>query len=305
MNHTLIRMTIAGGMLCGLASFAQTTIEQDGRQALAAAQDAMIGVSAVVRIEAGSERKDIPVDAFGTVIHESGLVVVSDRMLNPTRNVQVPMGLTLRSSASKIMLRYADGTEVPASNVYSDPDLDLAFLLPRPRREQQIPELKPVTLDAQSQAELLDPVFALGRYPKMLNWEPRVLLVRVTSIARRPRKAYFIDDYSGPGLPVMTTAGKCLGIIAQKSLPSSEMGMGQATPVVVPCADILDLMPTILAAAEKARAEPFESEDEDMDTATGEASVTAEEETSPAPETVTPEATTPEPVFSEPVAVPE
>lgn len=286
MNKNLTRCWIAGGMLYGLAGHAQTTVEQSGRQALAAAQDALIGVSAVVRIEAGSERQDVPVDAFGTVIHESGLVVVSDRMLNPTRGIQAPMGITLRSSASKVMLRYADGTEVPASNVYSDPDLDLAFLLPRPRPEQKIPELQPVKLDAQTQADLLDPVFALGRFPKMLNWEPRVLLVRVSSIARRPRRAYFLDEYSGPGLPVFTAGGHCLGIIAQKSLPANPQGMGQATPVVIPCADIIDLMPTILAAAEKARAEPFESEEDDMEAVGGDTPPAPDADAVPAPEPV-------------------
>ncbi len=262
MNLRTVGFAALALMLAGVAGHAQTTVEQTGRAALAATQDSIIGVTAVVRIEAGSERQDVPIDTFGTVVHESGLIVVSDRMLNPTRGVQAPMGITIRSSVSKIMLRYADGTEVPASNCYSDPDLDLAFLLPRPRPEQRIPALKPVALDKAAQADLLDSVFAMGRFPKVLNWEPRIVLARITSIAKKPRRAYYLDDFTGPGLPVFTMSGACLGIISQKSIPTTERGMGQATPVVVPCADIVDLMPTVLAAAEKARAEPFEQEEE-------------------------------------------
>ena len=267
MNSRIVGFAALALMLAGVASQAETTVEQAGRATLAATQDSIIGVTAVVRIEAGGERQDVPIDTFGTVIHESGLIIVSDRMLNPTRGIQAPMGITLRSSVSKIMLRYADGTEMPASSIYSDPDLDLAFLLPRPRPDQHIPALKPVAMDKTAQIDIMDETFSLGRLPKALNWEPRVVLARVTSIAKKPRKAYYLSDFSGPGLPAFTTSGACLGIISQKSIPSGEFGKGQATPVVVPCADIVDLMPTVIAAAEKARAEPFEQEEESEATA--------------------------------------
>lgn len=275
MNSRIIGLAALALMLTGFASFAETTVEQTGREALAAVQDSIVGVSAVIRIEAGSERQDVPIDTLGTVIHESGLIVVSDRMLNPVRGVQAPMGMTLRSSVSKIMLRYADGTEVPASNFYSDPDLDLGFLLPRPRPEQKIPALKPVAMDKAVKADILDQVFAMGRFPKELNWEPRVILARVTSIAKKPRKAYYISDISGPGMPVYSMSGTCIGIISQKTIPSAEMGKASATPVVVPCADIVDLMPTVVAAAEKARAEPFEQEEEEAPAAKPEAAPAA------------------------------
>lgn len=242
-------------------------LESKGRELLAAAQNALLGVSAVIRIEAGSERQEVQVDLMGTVIHESGLIVISDRGLNPVRGQTMP-GVSMRSSVSKIMLRYADGTETPARQVYSDADLDLSFLLPRPRPGQTLPALTPVALDAAAKADLLDPVLALGRMPKVLNWEPRVVLTRVNCITRRPRTAYFLDAYSGAGFPVFTASGACLGLIAQKSLPAQRMGQqmaAQAVPIVVPSEDILDLLPAALAAAEKARGEPDEEEDGETD----------------------------------------
>jgi hypothetical protein len=271
--------------ICGLGVAARAgELEGKGRELLAASQDALLGVSAVMRIEAGSERQEVPMELMGTVIHESGLVVISDRSLNPARG-QIVRGTPLRSSVSKILLRYADGTEVPARQVYSDADLDLSFLLPRPRPGQTLPALKPVVLDAAAKADLLDPVFAVGRMPKALNWEPRIVLTRVNTIARRPRTMYFLDAQTGPGFPVFTADGVCLGLIAQRSLTAQRAGgqmPTQAVPAVVPCEDILDLLPAALAAAEKAREEPDE-EEEDEENGADEAAAPAEREPEPAP----------------------
>jgi hypothetical protein len=77
---------------------------------------------------------------------------------------------------------------------------------------------------------------------------------------------YFLDAQTGPGFPVFTAEGVCLGLIAQRSLAAPRAGgqmPTQAVPAVVPCEDILDLLPAALAAAEKAREEPDEEEDEE------------------------------------------
>jgi hypothetical protein len=236
------------------------TIEETGRAVLDQYKNAVVGVSAVLKIEMGGMgAQEQNIETMGTVIDASGMILVSDKSINPMKGMEAinvgGQSIKPRCSVSKIMIRYFDGTEISARQVYSDSDLDVSILKPSPEADQKIPATPFVKLDKENKAQIMDSVLMIGRLPKALNWEPRVALSQVNAITRKPRTAYFIEKVDGgPGLPAFTADGRCLGFVVHRTLSARNVGNAiamQATPLVVPCEDVVDLMPAALEAAKK------------------------------------------------------
>ena len=116
-------------------------------------QDAVVWVSAVIKMRGGGGplaammgQQEQKVEAVGTVIHESGLTVVSHTNIDPTSlinslygDVKIPGQegkIEFKSELSGVKIRLADGSETPAKVVMTDEDLDLAFILPTDKNKK-------------------------------------------------------------------------------------------------------------------------------------------------------------------------
>jgi hypothetical protein len=245
------------------------SLEDGGRAILGKYKDSLVAVTAVLKVEISgmSESQEQELETMGTVIDASGLIVCSDTSLNPLRSageIKV-QGQTVkpRGTTSRIKVRYADGTEATARQVYSDADLDLTFLVPDGKDGAKPPSVTPVPLEAAAKADVMDFVISIGRLPKAFNWEPSAGPSRVTAITRKPRVFYFLAGgaVGGLGTPVFTEGGQGLGILTVRRMPSRS-GAGQLSTggsmVIVPAADVIDLAKPALEAAKKAEQEAKE-----------------------------------------------
>ena len=243
-------------------------------------QGAVVWVSAVMKMRAGGAlggmfgRQEQKVEAVGTVIHESGLTVLSYTNLDPSSLYNSMQGggvgaekIEFKTELSGVRIRLADGTEVPAKLVLKDEDLDLAFILPTDGGKKKLPFLK---LDAAGDApavKALDPLIVIWRLGQALDRQPAVGIVRVAAVVNKPRTFYACSGLEALGTPAFTADKRPLGVVVMRKQAMdggmSAMfsgGAGGLAPVVVPVADIMEVAEQALAKKDEPAPEPEKEE---------------------------------------------
>ncbi len=272
MLKKLVAASVGMAIVAGSAMAEQGSDVEQARKILAEHKDAIIWVSAVVKMSGfGGQTREQKTEAVGTVIDPSGLTVVSLSMLDP---MSMFMGLASmmgegmkfnpKTQFSDVKMRLPDGDEIPATLVLKDPDLDLAFLLPEKKEGEPLPKFSPMKLDPKAKAQVLDRIVLLGRYGKALDRQPSVSLARVSAVIRKPRTFYVVGASplagGSVGTPAITIDGKALGINLMRKGPKSGgmsgMLSGDIAGVVLPSEDVLEIAQQALA---KKDAKPKES----------------------------------------------
>jgi hypothetical protein len=221
--------------------------------------DAIVGVrcTIVIRLIVGDHTmppNEQKIDINGTMIALSGLTVTSFSAIDPrtifeASRPQMNMGnqpLDLGPTEVKALrLRLADGTEIPASIVGKNPDLDMVFLAPDDAAAASRRPFAAVNLsETPEAAKVLGNYFQLSRAPEALH---RVALIRastVTGIIERPRRLLLVSTDAYPdtiGCPVFDSGGKVLGIcvrIMEKGLPKGT--------VLMPASDLVSAVGNIV-----------------------------------------------------------
>lgn len=265
-NRGSVRAAAGAFLLVLLApalSHAQEPPIDAARQVFEKHQSSVVWVTAVMKMRAGGAlggmfgRQEQKVDAVGTVIHESGLTVLSYTMLDPTAMLNAAMAgggglgdekIEFKSELSGVKIRLADGTEVPAKLVLKDDDLDLAFVMPT-EKGKKLPFL---ALDATTDApklKALDPVIGVWRLPQALDRQAAVGVGRVAAVVNKPRTFYVCSGVESIGAPTFLGDGTPLGIMVfrKQTMDTGMRGMfsvsgssGMST-VVVPAADVMEV----------------------------------------------------------------
>jgi hypothetical protein len=255
-----------------------------GRRILERNQDAVVTVkiAANYRISFGGrdQKTESKSDAVGTVIDASGLTVISLSAIDPSNTLNQLIASRMRRSGQnldfkvesevtdvKIVLK--DGTEIPATVVLRDKDLDLAYIRPI---DKPAKPLAAVDITSSAKAAVLDEVVCLNRLGKVASRSIAVSLERINALVERPRPFYVLSPgqgSSGVGAPVFTLDGKLLGIVLIRAVPpDGDSNMGGMfsgteslgiTPIIVPTADIRD---GAKQAMEAKASEPAPSADE-------------------------------------------
>lgn len=267
---TLFALVAAGVSLASPSgASAEDAIVGVAREVMATRQDAVVQVSAVVKLTGGfagmmGPQSDRKVETLGTIIHPSGLTVVSYTNLDPTSlfgslDLGEDMGsMDFKAEFADVKVRLADGTEAPAKLVLKDADLDLAFILP----DADSPEAKKVgafphiALSAGPEPKPLDEVILLWRLGSAMDHQLAVGIDRVAAVVHKPRTYYQAGGQLGA--PVFNADGKILGISVMRkregiSIDMLMMGMGDAPfqPVVLPAADVQQVAEQALARPEE------------------------------------------------------
>lgn len=279
----LVVLLAAGGVARG----AEDPPVGAAREVFARHQDGVVWVSAVMKMRAGGGlgamfgRQEQKVEAVGTVVHESGLVVLSYTMLDPSAMLNAAMAnvgggeegkVEFKTELSGVKIRLADGTEIPGKLVLRDDDLDLAFVMPT-EKGKKIPfvPLGGAGGDAGGEAgaaavKPLDPLVVIWRLGQNLDRQPAVALGRVSAVVTKPRTFYLVSGLEALGTPAFTADGKALGIVVMRKQMGdggglggmlSMAGGGGIAAVVVPGEDVMEVAQQALAGkgdtAESAR----------------------------------------------------
>jgi S1-C subfamily serine protease len=231
-------------------SAADDTIES-ARKICAEYQDSVVWVSVVCKISFTAEgsksqainlpEKEKKVEALATVVSTNGLLVTALSAIDPARGIS---GREVQVAGNKVLLDATavmteahiilpDGTEVPASVVMKDADLDLAFILAKAdSKEFKGASFKPVDLQDSAKALISDDVVSLGRADEVLNRQPSVVRGQVMVLVKKPHEFVRVSSVS-LGAPSFNTRGKVLGIGVNRF-----MGNKPSVPVLIPAAEV-------------------------------------------------------------------
>lgn len=241
-----VAAVLTGTGICGAAEAEAS--RQAARKVYQERQEAVVAVSAVLKLEMGGQTQDRDLNFFGTVLDESGLTVVSCTMVDPFATLGDSLKMegagaaTPKGTPSKIKIMLADGTEIPAKIAYEDPDMDLAFLVPE-KSDKALPKFSHANPGDVPEADVLDDLVTIQRLPKSFDRKAAVGFCTVVSKLTKPRTVYILDGFEGqPGMPVFRTDGKMQGVMVIRKQDNSASGgrlqLGGAT-VALPMKYIL------------------------------------------------------------------
>jgi len=241
-------MLTAAVVLAGMANVVSAQdAKAKAREVVKKNAESVVWVTAVVKVEiTGGGRSlgnpESKVQALGTVIDPTGLTVVAFSAIDPGaavngRSMNVGgenVKLSAKSEHSQVKIVVGD-QEYASRIVMSDPDLDLAFVLPdKGEKKMTVPPLK---LEKAPKLEVLDELVCLGRLPKVLSQEPAAAMSEVSAVVKKPRT--FILGGRTLGGPVLTLDGAVVGITASyKTDPANPAG---STMVIVPAEDVMEI----------------------------------------------------------------
>jgi hypothetical protein len=218
------------------------------RQVIAEKGDAVIRIEVVQDVKASyggqqydRENRD---EIVGFVIDADGLVVTSLSKVDPGSFYGALSSdeerFTTRVKSVKYLL--ADGSEVPAAVVLQDTDSDLAFLKPLAKPGAPMPFL---TLNADHAGEVLEPVYTISRLGKIGRRTIAAMSGEIQAVITRPRKQFIPHGElatGGPGNPIMSANGQCIGMGAMYAFPGGRRTLGQNDEpvmfVILPAAEI-------------------------------------------------------------------
>ncbi len=263
------------GMAAALAVAARAqTLEETGRRVLAEYGSSVLSISAVVKIEApgmGREPQEGTVNLYGTVVAPNGLIAISATTLAPLSGLTEQLearGIRPTTSVSQIKVRLPDGAQVPARQVLSDEESDLAFLMPEPESGKPAPTWpKPVIFEAGVTAQPLDPVISLTNSNAMFHWIPIVGTGQVNAILDNPRRQYLVTRSftNAAGVPVFLGNGRPLGLATVRRETRGGAGGNmqvQQAVLVLPADTVAELVEQAQAAAAKRNTAATDNKDE-------------------------------------------
>ena len=184
--------------------------------------------------------KDVTFDAQAVSLDGKGLLVTALSAIEPPLN---PMMAAMQRAAggggggkselSDLSIYAADGSEVAADLLLTDPDLDLAFI--RVKDGEDAGSLNLAAPKAGEKGAILDDVLGIQRMSSSFQREASVALFEIAAVVETPRLLYVPGAAVRPGTAVFDLEGGLLGLAARKG----------NTPVIVPTAALLKLAKSV------------------------------------------------------------
>lgn len=163
-----------------------------------------------------TEKNEQKMNATGTVIDPSGLVVTSLNNVDPRsmmRDAMEDSDFKMTIKVTDALIRLDDGTEIPMNIVVRDGDLNLAFLKPK---EPVKTKLAYVNLKNGSTPLMLDNVLTMSRLGQVAGRSIAANYDEIMAVVKKPRKFYVLSFGWAEGGPAFTTDGKTVGIVVPK-----------------------------------------------------------------------------------------
>jgi len=258
-SSRLARLALASVALAVLSSLWARPAGSDegatrGREVMGKWEKAVVTATVVLKMRSSyggeTQEEEESNQVTATVVDPSGLAVLSLYTVDPTHAWKSMMedrpDFKFEAEVTDIRVRWADGKEAPAKVVLRDNDLDVAVIRPV---EKLAEAAVAVDLADSATPEILDQVFVLGRLGEVANRAAAVSLDRIEAVVQKPRTMYLAALHSQttgePGCPVFSLDGKVIGLIVMRVMPSaagSAGGRGDWTPVILPAADVLEVV---------------------------------------------------------------
>lgn len=249
-RHTLIALLAAAAMMLqGIA--AAEEVREAARKLIASHGEAVITIEIVTLQKfswgGNQQESEEKTEALGTVVGEDGLVVTALSSVDQAQLYRRMQGGNedagdYTSTVKGIKFILGDNTEVPATVVLRDPDIDLAFLRPDKPLEQKM-----VAFDLSDTVKpgLVEPIFTIARMGRIARRTPLGMTGEIQGIVTRPRTFYIPSAEivsGGTGVPVFNSDGKLLGVVLLHLFPGGRTAASRSDdmiiPVIVPAEEI-------------------------------------------------------------------
>jgi len=224
-------------------------------------QDAVVNVRIVLtmRMSMGGREmnsSDESVDTVGTVIHPSGLTVLSLSTMNPGAMMTRIMGsaggsgaqVGITSEPTDVKMRLPDGREFTAKIVLRDEDLDLAFIRPTSPLDKP---LVAVNLAESARPSLLDEVVVISRLGRVGGWTSAASLHGIGAVIEKPRTFFVLSGTpTAMGTPAFSPDGRIVGLLTMRQVDAGRSGMFAMIggteglgllAVILPAADVMEI----------------------------------------------------------------
>ena len=236
---------------------------------LNASSPAVVVIEGSLRYKCGrcTEEHEEELEAVGTVLDPAGLVVMaSDSESRENTYLEQNLRCVL-----------ANGKEIPFEILMHDDELLLTVLRPAGDAVVTPDTFKPLAINPDTKARLLDDVVMLGRLGKDQRYTLSISTGQVTACADKPRVFYQLYNRppaaSQDGLPVLTADGSLLGISAidpesdgeqdsRNARGEEQRNIASGRSRIIPAAALIELLgqarKTRPSAGEKAADSPRE-----------------------------------------------
>jgi hypothetical protein len=259
---------LAGGLFAGCVTPRQgggaAAQAAQARRLVAQNQNAIVTVlgtlkvSLTVRNLGASEKNETPVEAIGTVVDPSGVVLAGTLLLDPLGSLmhgplRIQRGdqtfeLDMKSDLENLRLLLADKTEVPARILLRDDDLGLFVLAADPKPGAKAPVFSAVPLVGGTTAELYTSYFMLGRAGDMFQHAPLIGRAMPVNNLAKPRPCQTLLTSMMPvGMPAFAADGRLVGIGSLSFRPPDlehpeSAQNAHPLPILLPVADVRELL---------------------------------------------------------------
>ena len=231
-----------------------------GRKILEERKDAVVTIKLVLKQHVSfpgmaSQDSETKSEATGTVIDPTGLTIVSLSETDPSSLVEAMMGgqasargLKMETEVTDVKILLGDDTEIPAEVILRDKDLDMAFIRPLEKPEQ---DFAYVDFSNAAEAQIMDQVISINRLGKVAGRVHAVAVERVEAVVHRPRTFYIPGNdptNTGLGSPAFDLDGNIIGVFLMRTIRSEGSGMrsmfggagDSVASVILPAAEIME-----------------------------------------------------------------
>jgi hypothetical protein len=169
----------------------------------------------------GGEDSESVQEVPGVVIQPDGLIVTALSATDPGAMYSGLFdmfgeedGMSIETQISRVEILRSDGSEVPASVVLRDKDLDLAFLRPNSAPESPWPH---IALDGDAVPQPFEHVIVPYRLGKVAQRACTASITRVLATLQKPRMLHLLE-VAPTGTAAFTADGRLVGVVVMRQI---------------------------------------------------------------------------------------
>lgn len=250
LNVSILAAVVFGMVIPSYSSAEESDLQKNGRSVFEQFGDSVLQIALTIEVEISvgpqNQTSDATIEAMGTVMNESGLLVLSNSAIDLEAQVrqqvrgQVPaeMKVNVDTTVKSARVIMPDGSELDAKVLLQDSDLDLAFVQANPgdAESEENSVFTPAPFDQPApRLKPLDDILVLGRLGQNLNRVSAITAGKIQSTIRRPRLLYR-SDVTALGQPAFDSKGALVGVFLRQT-----SGAAAGALVIRPVKDVLKI----------------------------------------------------------------
>ena len=170
----------------------------------------------------GGEKQEMKEEALGTIVDQSGLVLVPSSALNPGEHMNMMFGGEAEVESTITSLKVVignDNKELVGTVVAKDDKLGFSYVKIADLGDRK---LDVMAFDQKGDVEIGAKVYAIKRLPEGYDFAPFAAPNEIVGRIKKPRNAWMLAEGLDNGSPVFTAGGALCGVVARVDASSKD-----------------------------------------------------------------------------------